>query len=131
RPLRPPAGRPISSAMTVLYPVAATAEAALQAPLGRAARAREAETLAGAEVRFVTEAAGPAFDSREAALDAFAGRFDDERPGRLASVAPENRFCALREVLAPVKGRAPQPKPVEPAFAQGRRWPEPPPMPKT
>jgi len=31
---------------------------------------------------FVTEAVGPAFASREEALDAYAGRLDDERPGK-------------------------------------------------
>ena len=36
--------------MSILYPVAASAEAALNAPLGRAAREREAQALAGAAV---------------------------------------------------------------------------------
>ncbi len=64
----------------ILYPVAASAEAALAKPQGRAAREREAAALAGAPVRFVTEATGPAFATREAALDAFAGRLDDAAP---------------------------------------------------
>ena len=42
----------------ILYPVAGNAEAALARPNGRAAREREARTLAGAPVRFVTEPTG-------------------------------------------------------------------------
>jgi len=107
----------------VLYPVARTAEAALNAPLGRAAREREAKARAKAEVRFVTEETGPAFDSREAALAAYRGRVE---------AAGEDRFCALREVVAqPPKGRTPRPRAVEPVFRDGRRWPEPPPRPRT
>ena len=50
----------------VRYPIAPNAEAALSAPLGRAARASEAGLVAGADVVFATEAVGPAFPSREA-----------------------------------------------------------------
>jgi hypothetical protein len=107
--------------MSILYPVAASAEAALAKPQVRAAREREAAGLAGAPVRFVTEATGPAFASREAALDAFAGRLDDPRPGHGVQLPPEDRFCALAERI---EGAAPSP--VEPAFARGRRWPKPP-----
>src|SRR5580658_4151828 len=81
----------------ILYPVAASAEAALARPMGRAAREREAAALAGAHVAFVSETVGPAFRTREAALDAYAGRLDDERPGHSAAVAPEDRYCALAE----------------------------------
>ncbi len=102
----------------ILYPVADDAEAALAAPKGRAARAREAGEIAGGRVRFVSEGVGPAFADREAALDAWAGRVDDDRPGRSASVAPEDRYCVLREVAS----GAPPP-PTEPIFAEGRRWP--------
>lgn len=111
------------AAMTVLHPVAANADAALNAPLGRAAREREAAALAGEPVEFVVEAAGPAFESREAALEAYAGRV--EAPGRSA-VAPEDRFCDLREMLADRP-----PPPARPAKADGRRWPAPPPPPAT
>jgi len=83
--------------VSILYPVAASAEAALAGPKGRAAREREALDLAGAPVRFVTEATGPAFPTREAALDAFAGKLDDARPGHAVQVAPEDRFCAIAE----------------------------------
>ncbi|OYX31574.1 MAG: hypothetical protein B7Y99_09955 [Caulobacterales bacterium 32-69-10] len=106
--------------MSVLYPVAETAEAALQAPKGFCAREREAAGLAGEAVTFVTEAVGPAFASQDAALDAYAGRLDDERPGRRVSVAPEQRWCALRPVAAPAKKKV---QPAEPAMKDGRRWP--------
>ena len=107
----------------ILYPVAATAEAALARPKGRAAREREARTLAGAPVRFVTEPTGPGFASREAALDAYAGHLDDPRPGHGVAIAPEDRYGSLAERIA----GAPTPDPVEPAFAgpagAGRRPP--------
>ena len=113
--------------MSVLYPVAETAEAALHAARGHAAREREAETLAHGAVAFVTEAVGPAFATPEAALDAYAGLLDDERPGRIASVPPERRWCALRPVAAPGKGgRTRIVVPVAPVFREGRRWPVPP-----
>ena len=100
----------------ILYPVAASVEEALSAPRGRAARERDAQRLAGAGVRFVSEETGPAFASREAALDAFSGRLDDERAGAAGLIAPEDRFCLLRE-----RAQAP-PAPLEPAMLDGRRW---------
>lgn len=108
-------------AMSILYPVAANAEAALARPAGRAAREREAVALAGAPVSFVTEATGPAFATRDAALDAFAGKLDDPRPGHGVLVAPEDRYCVIAERI---EGAVPAP--VEPAFVRGRRWPKPP-----
>ncbi|HLI66519.1 MAG TPA: hypothetical protein VKU90_09155 [Caulobacteraceae bacterium] len=112
----------------VRYPVARTAEAALAAPLGRAARASEAEALAGGAVAFVSELAGPAFSTRDDALAAFAGRLDDERPGHTVSVPPQDRYCALVELAArPQKTRAP----MQPVYAGGRRWPKPRPAPAT
>jgi hypothetical protein len=113
----------------VSYPVAASAEAALNRPLARAARAREAQARAKAEVRFVTETTGPAFETREAALQAWRGRLDDERPDHAVSLQPEDRFCALREVLASTKGR--RLVPVAPVLKDGRRWPEPTAKPRT
>ena len=103
----------------ILYPVASSAAAALASPLGRAAREREAEAAAGGPVLFVSEDVGPAYASREAALDANAGRLDDDRPGHANQVAAEDRFCTLRERAQSA------PPPVEPAFAKGRRWPKP------
>ena len=109
--------------MSVLYPVAASVEEALAAPRARAAREREAATAAAGPVRFTTELAGPAFTTREGALDAYAGRVDDERRGR-GPVALEDRWCELVEVAAPAARPA---APVSPTLAEGRRWPEPPP----
>nr|QQZ50389.1 hypothetical protein JKL49_01455 [Phenylobacterium glaciei] len=92
----------------ILYPVAPDAAAALKAPLARAAREREAVGAAGQAVVFVTEPVGPPYASREAALDAHAGRVEDERPGRSVVLAPEDRYCRLAEAI---DGRPP------------RRWP--------
>lgn len=110
----------------VRYPIAETAEAALGAPLGRAAREREARGVAEEEVVFVTEPTGPGFPSLEAALAAFRGRVEDPRGGG-PPVAPEDRYCTLREVMASGAGRPPRPQ--KPALRDGRRWPQPRPAP--
>jgi hypothetical protein len=110
----------------ILYPVAPDAEAALAMPKGRAAREREAQGLAGEAVVFVTEAVGPAYASRAAALDAHAGRVEDERPGG-GTLPPEDRYCRLAETL---EGGAP-PRAVKPTYQEGRRWPAPPAPPRT
>jgi hypothetical protein len=113
--------------MSVLYPIAANPDQALNAPLGRAAREREAQAAllaagGGGELRFTVETVGPAFASREAAVNAFEGRLDNAGRG---GVAPEDRYLTVREVLEPVKGRTPRVEPVKPVFAEGRRWPKP------
>jgi hypothetical protein len=114
----------IAAMTAILYPVAPHAEAALARPNGRAAREREAATLAGEAVAFTAEATGPAFATRDAALDAYAGRVEDDRPGRAATLAPEDRYCRLVEVV--VGGAAQRPKTLlEPVNRDGRRWPEP------
>ncbi len=111
----------------ILYPVAVDAEAALAAPLGRAARAREARLLAGGEaVSFLTCPVGPEFASQAAALDAHAGRVEDDRPGRLLSLPPEDRYCRLAALAAQVGRRRPVPPPAQPTLQDGRRWPAPP-----
>jgi hypothetical protein len=111
--------------MSILYPVAETPEAALHAARGHAARAREAEQMAGGAVRFVTEAVGPAFATREAALDAYVGLVEDERPGR-PSPPVEARWRQLRPVSVP-PGVKPRPRPpLKPVYRDGRRWPSPP-----
>lgn len=108
----------------ILYPVAPDAEAALAAPLGRAAREREARGLAGGQtVSFITRPVGPDFASREAALDAYVGKVEDDRPGRLVSLPPEDRFCRLAELAVQVGGRRPTPPPARPVLKDGRRWP--------
>jgi hypothetical protein len=108
------------------YPVAVNAEQALSRPLGRAARESEAKRRAGEPVAFATEPVGPAFATREAALDAYRGRVDDERTG--AQVPHEDRYCGLIEQVA---DGARAPKAVEPTYADGHRWPDPPKSPKT
>ncbi len=95
----------------ILYPVAETADQALNAPMAFAERAREAVQAAGGEVDFVSEAVGPAFVSEAAAEQAF----------RHAGLPP-GEWRTLRPVT---EGR---PKPaVKPMNADGRRWPPPPP----
>ncbi|HYG26730.1 MAG TPA: hypothetical protein VD906_07475 [Caulobacteraceae bacterium] len=95
----------------VLYPVAPNAEAALNAPVGKAAREREAKDLAGRDVEFVSEDVGPAFETAEAAEAAFAK-------------AVETGTVRVREVVAKVKGRTPVVAPIRPVFEGGRRWPK-------
>ncbi|MGZ3368756.1 MAG: hypothetical protein ACXWK1_07515 [Caulobacteraceae bacterium] len=85
--------------MSILYPIAAGAEAALDAPKGRAAREREAERLAREPVAFVREFTGPVFKDEDEARAHWAGRLDDERPGQRISVPPEDRFCELRPII--------------------------------
>ena len=114
-------------AMSVLYPIAPNADAALHGPIGYAARERAAEALAGEAVVFVTEMVGPMFETEGAALDAYAGRLDDARPGRTGQVAPEARWCALKPVAPP--GAARLKAPITPVNQDGRRWPAP--APKT
>lgn len=114
----------------ILYPIAANAESALSKPLGRAARASEAKDLARGEVTFVSEPAGPAFETYDAALAAWGGRIDDSKPGH--AVQPADRYCTLREVLAaPIGRRAPRIKPAKPTYRDGHRWSPPPIMPPT
>jgi hypothetical protein len=102
--------------MTILYPIAPDGPGALAAPLGRAARARDAAVLVGDEVVFVTETIGPAFATRDAAMAAYAGRLDSEK----VRVEPQDRYCELVELAD-----GPPPRPVEPALKDGRRWPAP------
>jgi hypothetical protein len=99
---------------------------ALGRPVGRAARQSEATRRAGEAVVFATDVVGPAFATREAALDAYRGRVEDER----ANFTPEapDRYCRLVEQVA---DGAPRPAAVEPTYADGHRWPAPPPAPRT
>lgn len=110
----------------ILYPVATNAEQALNRPLGRAARESEARRRAGEAVAFATDPVGPAFATREAALDAYAGRVDDERTGAMPGA--EDRYCSLVEQVA---DGARRPKALEPTYADGHRWPAPPKPPRT
>lgn len=107
--------------MSVLYPIAATAEAALSQPVGRAARESDAVAMAAGAVEFVSEAVGPAFPDQEAALAAFRARIE---------AGPDDRYCQLREVIDPETVRR-APRPTKPIYRAGRRWPEPKPAPAT
>jgi hypothetical protein len=109
----------------ILYPVAASADQALAAPLGRAARERQAQALTGEPVAFVSEPVGPAYATREAALDAWAGRVEDDRAGRSAALPAEDRYCRLVEQVARDGGRRRVMAPVNPTYEGGRRWPSP------
>jgi hypothetical protein len=102
--------------------VAPNGEAALSRPLGRAAREREAASVAGQAVVFTTDAVGPAFATREAALDAYRGQVEDERTGE--GPAPEDCWTRLAEQILSAPDRRPQP--VEPTNQDGHRWPAPP-----
>jgi hypothetical protein len=115
--------------MTILYPVAASADEALSRPRAKAAREREASRAAGEAVAFTVETAGPAFATREAALAAYAGRVEDDRSG--FTPALEDRWCRLIEQAAPDAGRRGPLGPVAPTYRDGRRWPEAPPAPPT
>lgn len=119
----------INSMTAILYPVAANAELALSAPLGRAAREREAAQRAGEAVVFTTDAVGPAFATREAALAAYGSRVDDERTGRTPDA--EDRYCRLAEQIVVEPGKTAPLAPIQPTYEDGRRWPKPGAAPKT
>ena len=91
--------------VSILYPIAADALGALNAPRGRAARESDARKLAGEPVAFVRDYIGPVFKSEEEALIAWAGRIDDGRPGARDSLPPEDRFCELKPIAE--RGRMP------------------------
>jgi len=99
----------IGTMTAILYPVAANAEQALAQPLGRAAREREAVGVAGEPVIFTTDPTGPAFATREAALEAYAGPVGEA-------------WARLAEQILPGQ----KPVHIQPTYADGRRWPAPP-----
>jgi hypothetical protein len=102
----------------ILYPVASNAERALAKPLGRAARASDANLLVQGEVEFVTQEVGPAFAGKAEALAAYAGRLDDEDKGRFLAAA--DRYCTLREIVA--AGGARKLRQAKPTMKDGHRW---------
>ncbi len=93
----------------ISYPVAETADQALNAPLAFAERAREAVHAAGGAVEFVSESVGPTFVSEAAAEEAY----------RTAGFPP-GEWRTLRPVI---EGR-PAPT-IRPVNLDGRRWPKP------
>ncbi len=111
----------ITQMTAISYPVAGNAEQALSRPLGRAVREREALGVAGEAVVFTTDPMGPAFATYEAALEAYRGRVEDDRTG--AGPAIEDRYCRLAAQIVGQTGK--RVTPVEPTFADGRRWPMP------
>ncbi|CAN7639670.1 hypothetical protein LJR225_004968 [Phenylobacterium sp. LjRoot225] len=108
----------------ILYPVAANAELALSQPKARAAREREAAVAMGEAVVFTTDAVGPAFATREAALEAYRGRVEDDRSGFTPAI--EDRWCKLVEHVVVEPGRSAPLGPIQPTYQDGRRWPAPP-----
>lgn len=92
----------------ILYPVAANAEQALARPLGKAAREREALGVAGGLVVFATDPTGPAFATREAALEAYAGPLGEAWARLVEQILPGQKVAQ-----------------VQPTFEGGRRWPAP------
>jgi hypothetical protein len=98
----------------IVYPVAPNAEQALSRPLGLAAREREARGVAGQAVAFSADPTGPAFATREEAEAAF-------------RAALAEGYARLSEQIAPGQKVAA----VEPSCEDGRRWPAPPPAPRT
>ena len=111
----------------ILYPIAANADAALARPVGRAARASDAQALAQGAVEFAVQPTGPAFATEAEALAAWKGRVDDLDAGKF--VQPENRFCTLREVVA--EGVRRKPRQAKATMRDGRRWSEAPQTPAT
>ena len=103
------------------YPVANDGEAALGAPVGHALRAREAESLAGEPVVFASERVVPPCPSREAAL---------ELAARMGSSAASPADPGAIRIVEVFDGARP-PAPARPLTEGGRRWPEPPPPPRT
>jgi len=85
----------------VQFPIAANPETALNAPLGRSGLQSAASVVAGADVAFVRELSGPAFESRDLAFSAYKGRVDG--PGVM--VQPTDRYCELQPVMAPGPAR--------------------------
>jgi len=98
--------------MNAAFPIATDAHDALArmktGTASRAVREKEAESLAGAHVAFVTQSVGPLYETKEDALAAFGG------------VATDPCCKLVPRVKAPARnGR----KPVQPAFRDGERWP--------
>ena len=98
----------------ILYPVAMNAEQALAKPTACCARQREAQAAAGKAVVFATDPTGPAFATREAAEEAYRAPLGEGFARVTEQILPGQRVAA-----------------VEPTYADGRRWPQPPSAPRT
>jgi hypothetical protein len=109
----------------IAYPIASDAHDALtRLKAGeslRAIREKEAEVAAKARVAFVTQTVGPVYETRDEALNAYAGLVEDDRKGRTFMPADSDRFCLLTcRIRDPKRGKS---KPMQPVFAEGQRWP--------
>jgi hypothetical protein len=89
----------------ILYPVAANAEQAMAAPMGHAAREREALGVAREAVVFTTDPTGPAFATREAAAAAYGALLDEPWRKLTEQILPGQQIAHA-----------------EPTMADGRRW---------
>jgi hypothetical protein len=110
----------------IAYPIASDAHEALTRLRAgetlRAIREKEAELTAKARVAFVTQTVGPVYETRDEALDAYAGLVEDDRKGRTFMPADSDRFCLLTCRIRDAKhGKS---KPIQPVFAEGQRWPQ-------
>ncbi|MGA9659078.1 MAG: hypothetical protein WBQ60_08275 [Asticcacaulis sp.] len=109
------------------YPIAIDAHEALSllrsGAARRAVREKEAEQAAGSRTALVTQSVGPLFDTREAALSAYAGLIEDDRPDRAFVPADSDRVCKL--VCRPKEEAKRKTKHLKPEFAHGTRWPKP------
>jgi len=96
------------------YPIAADGHAALaqlrQDDDKRASREREAETLAGHRVAFVTQSIGPLYASEDEARKAYAGVLDETRVCTLT--------CRLKSAATSKRAQ------VQPLLENGARWPK-------
>ena len=96
----------IGEMTAILYPVAANAEQAMAAPLGRAPREREALGVAGEAVVFTTDPTGPAFATREAAAAAYGALLDEPWRRLTEQILPGQKVAHA-----------------QPTYEGGRRWP--------
>jgi hypothetical protein len=96
----------IGEMTAILYPVAANAEQAMAGRLGRAAREREAVGVAQEPVVFTTDPTGPAFATRDAAVQAYGALLDEPWRKLAEQILPGQKIAHA-----------------QPTYADGRRWP--------
>lgn len=106
------------------YPIARSAHEILTSCgpdfLYRASKEREAASLVGFQVAFVSEFIGDPFQDRDAALDRYKGLVDDDRPDSRFTPKPDDRFyhvvCRFKRPVGRPARRKTQPP------EEGRRW---------
>lgn len=98
--------------MNIAYPIANDAHDALArmkaGTAGVAAREKEAETLSGARVAFVTQSIGPLYETQDEALKVYGGLIGE--------------VCQLTARIKAPAGR--KTKGMAPEFKDGERWPK-------